>query len=41
MAGAAGGSWLVPAAAAACALLLAVTLRPFLTPAAAPRTQTS
>ncbi|MFJ8752073.1 MFS transporter [Streptomyces sp. NPDC102441] len=39
VAGAADGSWLVPAAAAACALLLAVTLRPFLTPPAAPRTK--
>ncbi|GHG13780.1 hypothetical protein ACFFSH_31060 [Streptomyces filamentosus] len=38
LAGAADGSWLVPAAAAATALLLAATLRPHLTPAAAPRT---
>ncbi|MDX5569297.1 transporter [Streptomyces sp. ID05-04B] len=38
LAGAVDGSWLVPAAAAAGALLLAAALRPHLTPAASPRT---
>ncbi|MFF9074566.1 MFS transporter [Streptomyces sp. NPDC014872] len=38
-AGPADGSWLVPAAAAACALLFVLALRPFLTPTTSPRTE--